>query len=270
LRQAPNSRKKPPRQISKTFLAVCTLAVCTVSFCFASPDSRSQAQAREALRQKIAQLNAQDSTTATRTPKAASSKKKAVPAPKPQPAAQTPSTKITATAPPPTAATSAPVEKSAPNAAPITYSTQEEIARQREAVRQKITDLSAQEKAVKSATPRKAACVEKQPRAKPHDTQSNDVIKPEQAAAAAEAKARAEEQQRGTVEAKTPKMKARKSKPEMATEIIPTQFGPIESPPPVVPASKAAKLEDLLQKYKADQITPEEYHNQRAKILAEP
>jgi hypothetical protein len=35
-------------------------------------------------------------------------------------------------------------------------------------------------------------------------------------------------------------------------------------------ATKEARLAELLQKYKADQITPHEYHMQRAKILAEP
>ena len=30
------------------------------------------------------------------------------------------------------------------------------------------------------------------------------------------------------------------------------------------------RLQELLRKYRADQVTPEEYHQQRAKILAEP
>ncbi len=37
---------------------------------------------------------------------------------------------------------------------------------------------------------------------------------------------------------------------------------------PLSPREK--KLAELLQKYKADQITPSEYHGERAKILAEP
>jgi hypothetical protein len=43
-------------------------------------------------------------------------------------------------------------------------------------------------------------------------------------------------------------------------------------PPPPLPisASKADRLAALLDKYKADQISPEEYHQQRAAILAEP
>jgi len=45
---------------------------------------------------------------------------------------------------------------------------------------------------------------------------------------------------------------------------------PIESPAPPVSADKLAKLDALLVKYKADQVSPEEYHKQRAAILAEP
>jgi hypothetical protein len=39
---------------------------------------------------------------------------------------------------------------------------------------------------------------------------------------------------------------------------------------PVVTQSKEARLQALLVSYKADKITPEEYHKQRAAILAEP
>jgi len=45
---------------------------------------------------------------------------------------------------------------------------------------------------------------------------------------------------------------------------------PIAAPPLPISASKQERLEALLVKYKADQITPEEYHQQRAAILAEP
>jgi hypothetical protein len=45
---------------------------------------------------------------------------------------------------------------------------------------------------------------------------------------------------------------------------------PLPAPPPAVSASKEQRLKDLLQQYMTDQITPEQYHEQRAKILAEP
>ena len=46
-------------------------------------------------------------------------------------------------------------------------------------------------------------------------------------------------------------------------------FPPIPVPPPAVSADKQQRLAELLRKYKADEITPEEYHQQRAKILSE-
>jgi len=45
---------------------------------------------------------------------------------------------------------------------------------------------------------------------------------------------------------------------------------PMEAPALPISASKEDQLQALLAKYKADQITPEEYHNQRAALLAQP
>lgn len=42
------------------------------------------------------------------------------------------------------------------------------------------------------------------------------------------------------------------------------------TPPLPISADKEQRLQDLLVKYRADQITPEQYHTQRAAILAEP
>jgi hypothetical protein len=46
-----------------------------------------------------------------------------------------------------------------------------------------------------------------------------------------------------------------------------TQF---QAPPLPISADKQARLKALADKYIADQITPAEYHEQRARILAEP
>jgi hypothetical protein len=45
---------------------------------------------------------------------------------------------------------------------------------------------------------------------------------------------------------------------------------PIEAPPLPISAAKKAQLQALLARYKADQITPEQYHTERAEILVEP
>jgi hypothetical protein len=47
-------------------------------------------------------------------------------------------------------------------------------------------------------------------------------------------------------------------------------FPPLQTPPPAIGADKEQRLQELLRKYRADQITPEQYHQERAKILAEP
>lgn len=47
-------------------------------------------------------------------------------------------------------------------------------------------------------------------------------------------------------------------------------FTPIVAPPLPISAAKQQQLDALLVKYQADQISPEEYHTQRAAILAEP
>jgi hypothetical protein len=47
-------------------------------------------------------------------------------------------------------------------------------------------------------------------------------------------------------------------------------FKPIEPPPSPVSAEKEAALQALLDQYKADQITPEQYQVQRAEILNAP
>ena len=47
-------------------------------------------------------------------------------------------------------------------------------------------------------------------------------------------------------------------------------FPPLQGPAPAISADKEQRLQELLRKYKAEEISPEEYHQQRAKVLAEP
>jgi hypothetical protein len=70
--------------------------------------------------------------------------------------------------------------------------------------------------------------------------------------------------------------KAEASQAKMAPAVAPAKVmatpSVVAAPMAVTPASgsKDQRLLDLLQAYKADKITPTEYHAQRAKILAEP
>jgi hypothetical protein len=47
---------------------------------------------------------------------------------------------------------------------------------------------------------------------------------------------------------------------------LPTLTGPPSSLSP----AKQQKLDELLQQYRTDQLTPQQYHEQRAKVLSEP
>jgi hypothetical protein len=44
----------------------------------------------------------------------------------------------------------------------------------------------------------------------------------------------------------------------------------MQAPALPISADKQQRLQELLRKYMADQVTPEQYHAERAKILAEP
>ena len=47
-------------------------------------------------------------------------------------------------------------------------------------------------------------------------------------------------------------------------------FKPLDTPSSPLTGSKQERLNELLRRYRADEITPEQYHTQRAKILEEP
>lgn len=62
---------------------------------------------------------------------------------------------------------------------------------------------------------------------------------------------------------------APRSAPERP-KAVKSSLPPLPTPPPAVSSSKEMQLQQLLQRYMDDQITPEQYHDQRAKILAQP
>ena len=51
--------------------------------------------------------------------------------------------------------------------------------------------------------------------------------------------------------------------------VEPSGYVPLEAPAMPIAGTKEQRLQQLLQQYKADQITPKEYHEQRARIIAE-
>lgn len=50
----------------------------------------------------------------------------------------------------------------------------------------------------------------------------------------------------------------------------PSDFPPLQGPPSPLSPEKQQRLADLLRRYRADQLTPEQYQTERAKIRAEP
>jgi len=106
--------------------------------------------------------------------------------------------------------------------------------------------------------------------------------------AEAEAKARKEAEKKAKAEAEAKKKADAKARKEAEAKAKAEKHGtkpggtnapamkkgaayqPIEAPPLPISADKEQRLQELLKKYRADQITPEQYQAERAKILAEP
>ena len=81
---------------------------------------------------------------------------------------------------------------------------------------------------------------------------ANDLLQAERAAQAqAEMKPKAERKQKKTM------------KPSQG-------FQPMQGPGVNISSAKQQQLNDLLRRYQSDEITPAQYHQERAKILAEP
>lgn len=159
-------------------------------------------------------------------------------------------------------------------------------ARLREALRQKMNELNnpaatpvapavvtpapAAPKATKPATVVVPATVVPAPAAAPAASTSAPTDQDD----ALTARLRQALEERMAQEAKFPAKASTVAAPGApATAVQPAATVPGEVPmvAPALPisGSKEQRLEQLLQQYKADQITPEQYHAQRAKILAE-
>jgi hypothetical protein len=145
----------------------------------------------------------------------------------------------------PTQETPAPATQPAATAVKPTGPSKEEIraAKEREAAEKK----AAQQKAeMEKAAAKKAAA----------DKAAADKAAAQQAKMAAD--------QEKAAAAKAAKMKNEKH------EAAPVTFTPMTAPPSSLPPTKDQRLQTLLDQYKADKLTAEEYHDQRAKIIAEP
>lgn len=89
-------------------------------------------------------------------------------------------------------------------------------------------------------------------------------VKQDAAQAAAEAKAQKEAAKKAAAKAK------KENKKSAVAASAASEMKPIMAPASPIAAAKEQRLQALLVKYKADQVSPEEYQRERAAILAEP
>jgi hypothetical protein len=140
------------------------------------------------------------------------------------------------------------------------------VALAREALQNKMQELDAQERAWSSGpspdsdaiAKARAAVREQMAAAAPAPPAPSTQEAPKAAAAPA-----APQKVAATAPAAPPEAKPAKAKSGSL------DFPPLDGPGSPLSAEKQQQLNELLQKYRADQITPEQYHAERAKILAE-
>ncbi len=234
--------------------------------------SDSQAQnAREALRKKIAEIEGQKPVA---TPTPAPTPPPVVAAPIPTP---TPPPVVVAPSPTPPPVVARPVP--APTPPPIAVLTSSpatspsfdlavtpaipdsvEIAKAREEVHRKIAELESQPKP-SPTQPKPVAPV-------PPAIRSAS-FEPVEGIAPGTSDVVIYEPEKTRAKSLSAKERAR-MEAERAAMRTPASFNTVEVPPPAITPAKAEKLAELLRTYKADEITPEQYHTERAKILVEP
>jgi len=258
-------------QILRRIMLACVAATFLTPVLLHAYDNESQLRARQALEDKMKELDTQQSVTsapppavAQPAPKKAKKQKPAKASKSAKPAKQAPEAEKPAssdilvtpgqpaqevrpaeTAPSPAPVVTAPATaQPAPGAAP-TYSAPqttssaetEETEKLRDAMREKML----REQQNRSATTNAPSQVN-QPWAQPYNSQEHNPP-----------------QQQHVSRSSQP------SKPQPGPSLP-----PLQAPPARLSAAKQQKLDQLLQLYRSDQITPQEYHDQRAKILAEP
>ena len=243
-------------------------------------DPEAIAKAREALREHLAQ---------PAPPVAATPAPAAAPAPAPAPvapaAAPAPSVAATADAPVP------------PVAAPVQHADPDAIAKAREAVRQRIEESPSTPPATHAVAPAPAVAASPAPAPVAPAPAQPKIVPPLAPATAAPAPAESDSiakareavhQQMVSDSEVGPKAdpeaiaKAREAVRQRMQSMsyaeptsrggtaVASNFVPLEGPPLEISSEKHDRLNSLLQRYKADQLTPEQYQAERAKILAGP
>jgi len=259
-------------QTSKILLAICATLVFSQSV--RGADSDAQARARQALEQQFKQPLSAPPPMAT-------------PPPAPTPRVE----KQVSPAPAPTPLPSTPAEPGSARPADS-----EALAKAREAMHQKMGELSAQAPAPAQVRAEPPPKVIPPPMAETPSALGSPSEKGSDAAAIAKAREAmrqkmtelpTEEAEPGSANPATI-AKAREAMYQKMQQLPPytynagspqgygasagtsLQFPPLQGPDLPISGDKVQRLHALLQQYKADQITPEQYQAERAKILAGP
>ena len=266
-------------QISKAFLFLCPALLCVAPLSLSAADNEAQIKAREALeKMQPTQPSAAAPVVAQEQPKAV----KPAPAPKPAP-------EPVKLVPPP-----APVKAPAPAPAPVavqampvlelpTPADEASLQKAREAMRQKMAELNASEppavaefqplsipQAADAAAIEKARGAERQKVDELNASEPPVVAEFQPLPAAPGADPAVLEKARETVREQLSLLPAPES--TAGKSALPKgmpQFEPLQGPPLPISTEKQALLAVLLQKYRADLITPDQYQSERAKILAQ-
>jgi hypothetical protein len=231
LRRGPNSRKKTLMQTKNFLVALGAAAVLAAPIpAMAAPDNEAQAKMREALRQKMEQLSEPAAPVAPAAPAAQAAPKA------PTPAAVAP--------------------------APVTDPETE--ARMREALQQQ-TAPAPTSSAVFSEVPDTGGT--SNDAALREALRTKSVAAPVAAAPAAPVTSQPAPQAQPAVQdiptfVATPAAAPAPTRSNLTANM--------EAPPSPLTSAQESKLADLLARYRADQISAQEYHTQRAAIIAAP
>jgi len=230
-------------QISKLIPAVCAAALCASFIAARAQDNPAQAAARAVLMEKMNELEAQPAQPAP--PPIVVTPSGAVPVQPSQPTNVVVAPTPTVHAQP---AVPAPATKSMPGTEAVqtapAVSDAEAQTKAKAALDQKMSELNQQNWAAPAIVPAASAVPQTKPVATSPVKPAPPAVKPEVMTPANQINANYPGKELG--------------------------LKPIVAPPLPISPAKEAQLQGLLEKYKADQITPEQYHTERAKILAEP
>jgi hypothetical protein len=279
-------------QTVKRFLAVCAALAVISPLPLQATDTEAQNKAREALRQKLNELESQPAPAETAPPlfkpPPAPQPRRDVPAPV-APPRPTPPAPIAPPRPTPPAAVqpdvfaprppvAAPVTPPAPvrpapqvaaphtgpAAPPVAVPDSPAVAKARDAMRQRIAEIDPQPD-VPRADPFAPTTAARQPEFRAVPGPSATIALPSPPPQEPPAFRTAQDQLPSSTQVVIPKRKA----PRQPT-VAPSAFPPFDPVAPRVTGSKAEQLQRLLERYRADEVTPQQYHEQRARILAEP